>query len=63
MWTLYVGRTDVPISAILTYNYYGHYRGAGLGPLFVFTDGKPLTRTTFVARVKQALEEAGVDQT
>ena len=36
-------------------------RGSGAGPLFRFSDGRPLTRARFVEQVKKALMEAGVD--
>ena len=38
-------------------------RGSGPGPLFKFADGKPLTRARFVAKVREALTQAGVDCT
>ncbi len=38
-------------------------RRAGLGPLFIFQDGRPLTRTRFVENVKAALTSTGVDST
>ena len=56
---LYLGRTHTdlcPVTAILSYLV---VRGAGPGPLFIFADGRPLTRTRFVTRVKDALAAAG----
>lgn len=38
-------------------------RKPGPGPLFIFQDGKPLTRPRFVTEVKEALTQAGVDST
>ena len=58
---IYIGRTGCslcPVSAVLSYM---TIRGPGPGPLFVFSDGTPLTRARFVERVKVALEMAGVD--
>ncbi len=52
---IFVGRTGTPlcpVEALLIY----------MGPLFRFRDGRPLTRTRFVAKVKGALTTAGVDQ-
>lgn len=60
---VYVGRTDsniCPVAAVLTYM---TVRGPDTGPLFVFRDGRYLTRARFVAQVKQALKRAGVDHT
>ncbi len=36
-------------------------RGKGEGPLFRFSDGRPLTRQRLVLTVKDALDKAGVD--
>ncbi len=36
-------------------------RGSDSGPLFIFSDGTPLTQAQFVENVKTALEAAGVD--
>ena len=58
---IYIGRTDCdlcPVAAVLSYM---ASRGSGPGPLFVFSDGTPLTRTRFVEKVKGALDKAGVD--
>ena len=35
-------------------------RGKKTGPLFVFKDGRPLTRQRFVAAVRDALSQAGI---
>ena len=60
---VFVGRTYCslcPVTAVLDYM---TRRGSAPGPLFIFTDGKPLTRARFVAEVKAALSWAGVDST
>ena len=60
---IYLGRTHkelCPITAILSYM---SQRGSGPGPLVKFADGKPLTRARFVAKVREALTQAGVDCT
>ena len=46
-----------PIRALLEY---GMARGAGDGPLFVFKDGCPLTRSRFQSRLKELLALVGV---
>ena len=56
-----VGRTRnelCPVAAVLSYM---ALRGPGSGPLFRFKNGKPLTRSSFVAKLRETLEVAGVD--
>ena len=58
--TLYIGRVSsnlCPVSAMLAYLV---LRGKKAGPLFVFKDGRPLTRQRFVAAVRDALRQAGI---
>lgn len=58
---VFVGRTNCavcPVSAVLAYL---TKRGSSPGPLFQFSDGRPLTRARFVAEVKEALSLAGID--
>lgn len=58
---IFVGRTNdllCPVAAVLGYMMKW---GSRPGPLFLFMDGKPLTWGRFVAKVKDALSEAGVD--
>jgi len=58
---VFVGRTGnllCPIAAVLAYL---AVRGSGSGPLFRFADGRFLTRDRFVAKVREALTEGGVD--
>ena len=59
---IFVGRTGTdlcPVGALLDYL---RVRGAAQGALFVFSDGRLLTRQRFVERVRDALQRAGVDQ-
>ena len=58
---IYVGRTFgqlCPVAAILAYL---AVRGPDTGPLFMFADGRFLTRDRFVTRVRGALTAAGLD--
>ena len=58
--TLYVGKgsPDIcPVSVVLAFLV---VRGAGLGPLFCFKDGRLLTRQRFVSAVRDALEASGI---
>ena len=59
--TVYLGRTEgvvCPVAAMLSYIV---RRGASQGPLFVFEDGKCLTRDRFVGAMRGALLAAGID--
>ena len=59
---LFLGKTDsdlCPVAALLGYLF---CRGRAAGPLFLFRDGRMLTRPRFVAAVRAALAEAGVDE-
>ncbi len=56
-----LGRTHnalCPVTALLAYL---AKRGNGPGFLFLFRDGRPLTKSRFVARVRQALALLGID--
>ncbi len=58
--TIVVGTTSnelCPVTAVLSYML---ARGSGAGPLFTWRDGRFLTRESFVAAVRRALEEAGL---
>ena len=57
---IYLGRTDrdlCPVTALLAFL---AIRPAVEGPLFVFSDGSPLTRDKLVDAVRQALGRAGI---
>jgi len=59
--TIYLGKTDnvlCPVAAILEYLI---RRGNHPGPLFVLQDGRPLSRSMLVEKVRQALRRAGID--
>ena len=56
---LWVGKTGsdlCPVAAVLDYL---TARGSRVGPLFMFADGRPLTRQRFVDAVRGALDAAG----
>ena len=59
---LFLGRTgsDIcPVAALLSYL---ACRGSRPGPLFIFSDGRLLTRKRFMELVRAALASAGIDQ-
>jgi hypothetical protein len=59
---IFIGKTNTdicPVSAILRYLL---QRGKTQGPLFMFRDGRFLTRQRLVGEMRQVLQKAGVDQ-
>ncbi len=56
-----IRRTDNPIYPVTAMMAYLAVRGMNQGPLFRCQDGSPLTRDSFVQRVKQTLKKAGFD--
>ena len=59
--SLYIGAADgplCPVSAVLSYMV---VRGDAPGPLFIWANGRYLTREKFVTGVRRALELAGLD--
>ncbi len=58
---VFVGWTGSPICPVTAMLEYVLIRGTRAGPLFLFKDGKLLTRSRFVERVRVALDKAGVD--
>ena len=58
---VYVGRTNKPLCPVSALLAYMVMRGKGPGPLFIFQDGKPLSRPRFVTEIKRALSAAGID--
>lgn len=61
---VYLGKTNsevCPVTALL--GYLTIRPPPAVGPLFIHSNGSPLTRPQFVKRVKEALSSAGIDQT
>ena len=60
---IFIGRTDndlCPVAAVLAFM---ALRGPGPGPFFRFRDGKPLTRSRLVTKLKESIQAAGVNCT
>ena len=60
---IFVGRTDnqlsqCPVAAMMAYL---AARGASLGQLFIFKDGRVLSKDSFVAQVRQAIRALGLN--
>ena len=60
---VYVGRTNQPLCPVSALLAYMVRRGNRPGPLFIFQDGRPLTRPRFVTEVRKVLLAAGIDPT
>ena len=61
--SLFLGRTSVnlcPVESLLLDNLV--VRGSKDGPLFIFKDGRPLTRQCLVTVLREVLQVAGMDQ-
>ena len=58
---VWIGKTDnrlCPVAAVLSYL---AIRSKGEGPLFIFQDGRALTRNRSVKELRQGLQEMGID--
>ena len=55
-----IGRTSGPLCPVAAILAYMAKRGPGTGPLFRFQDGRPLTRQRFVAKLREVLQEVGL---
>lgn len=58
---VYLGRTNTtpcPVAAVLKYL---SVRSSSPGPLFLFEDGTPLSRSALVVRLRSALTQAGIN--
>ena len=58
--SVFLGRTGSVLCPVLALAAYLASRGPQLGPFFLI-EGRPLTREVFVAKVREALSEAGFD--
>ena len=59
--TIYLGQTHNQISPVAATLRYMLERGLSEGPLFVFEDGRLLTRERFVVAVRESLASTGID--
>ena len=56
---VFVGRTNYPLCTVAAVLSYLVSRVPKPGPLFILQNGKPLKRASFVAELKEALEQLG----
>ena len=61
--TIVIGRAMGPLCPLAAVLSYMAMRRPGNGPLFRFSDGCSLTRERFVAKVREVLQQIGIDQT
>ena len=59
---LFVGRTNSTLCLVAAVLDFLCVRGKKPGPLFIWADGWPLTRSRFAEEIRDALSRAGVDQ-
>ena len=58
---VYMGKGDFPLCAIQSLSAYLSVRGDASGPLFLFRDGRPLSRATLSSWLHLVLSSAGID--
>lgn len=58
--TVFLSVVDGPICPVKSILHYLALRGSSPGPLFLFSDGTPLSRVRLVRAVRSALEESGI---
>ena len=57
---IHIGRGNYPLCALQAVMAYLTVRGNGGGPLFLFQDGRPLSRATLTSWIRQILASAGI---
>lgn len=58
---VYIGATGMDLGPIQAIVEYTGSRGTEAGPFFVFPDGTPLKKSTFVVEVRKATQQAGLE--
>ena len=58
---IFIGRTDNDLCPVATVLAFMALRGPGPGSLFHFRDGKPLTHSRLVVKLKESIQAAGVN--
>ena len=56
---VYVGKTNCPLCPVTATLHYMTVRGAAAGPFFILKNRTPLTKSTFTARIREALQALG----
>ena len=59
-WFIFLGRGSVPLCHVTALSNYLHIQGPAAGPLFLFQDGLPLSRSRLSSFLQSTLQAAGV---
>ena len=57
---IFIGRGSAPLCPVLALTNYLHLRGPGIGPLFIFQDGRPLLRALLSSFLQTTLQAVGI---
>ena len=57
---IFLGRGSAPLCPVLVLTNYLHLHGPGVGPLFIFQDGRPLSRALLSSFLQATLQAAGI---
>ena len=57
---IFLGRGSAPLCPVLVFTNYLHLHGPGVGPLFIFQDGRPLSRALLSSFLGATLQAAGI---
>lgn len=57
---IYLGRGSLPLCPVTALTNYLHLRGPGSGPLFMYQDGSPLSRSQLSSFLQTTLQAAGI---
>lgn len=57
---IFLGRGSAPLCPVVALTQYLHLRGSAIGPLFIFQDGRPLSRALLSSFLQSTLQAAGI---
>ena len=56
---MYVGKTDCPLCSVTATTHYMAIQGLTAGPFFVLKNETPLTKSVFIAKIRETLQILG----
>ena len=59
---IFIGRGSAPLCPVLALTNYLYLRGPGVRPLFIFQDGRPLSRALLSSFLQATLQVAGISE-
>ena len=59
---VYIGKKGCPLCPVVAITQYMAIRGSKEGPFFQFKDGRPLTKSSFTSKVREALKATGLPE-